>query len=73
MQIADIVASSITSGIEPDFYGNCELKYAEALRPRMYSRKGNYLSYGVKLYPWADRLALTTEQRKFVALFEVRD
>lgn len=73
LQIADIVASSITSGVEPDFYGNCELKYAEALKPRIYSRKGNYLSYGVKLYPGADRLALTPQQRKFVALFEARD
>lgn len=70
LQIADIVASSITSGVEPDFYGNCELKYAEALKPVIYSRRGNYLSYGVKLYPGADRLALTAQQQKFVTLFE---
>lgn len=69
LQIADIIASSITLGVEPDFYGNCDLKYAEALKPIMYHRRSNYLSYGVKLYPGVDRLVLTDQQQKFVALF----
>lgn len=70
LQIADILASSITSGVEPDFYGNCELRYAEALKPVIYSHRGKYLSYGIKLYPGADRLVLTAQQKKFVQLFE---
>lgn len=70
LQIADIIASSITAGVEPDFYGNCEIRYADTLKPIMYHRRGNYLSYGVKLYPGPDRLSLTPQQRKFVGLAE---
>jgi hypothetical protein len=70
LQIADVAASCITSGLEPDMYGNCERRYAEILRPVIYNRNGNYLSYGVKIVPWADQLSLNDQQQAFVNLFE---
>jgi hypothetical protein len=69
LQIADLVASSITAGLEADIYGNCEKRYAEVLKPRMYYRKGNYLSYGVKLVPRWEKIPLTKQQMDFVELF----
>ncbi|MDB5433528.1 MAG: hypothetical protein JWP35_4644 [Caulobacter sp.] len=70
LQIADIVAASVTAGLELDFYGNCERRYAEALKPIIYHRNGNYRSYGMKLYPGPDRLPLTPQQTEFCQLFE---
>lgn len=69
LQISDIVASGITAGVEKDFYGNCELRYAETLKPAIYNRNGNYLSYGMKFYPWAKELSLSEQQRALVAIF----
>lgn len=51
LQLADAIASSFAAGLEPDRYGNCEPRYAETLKQVVYSRKGNYLSYGVKIVP----------------------
>ncbi len=69
LQISDIVASAITAAVEQDFYGNCELRYAEILRRIIYQRRGNYLSYGMKLYPWAERLELDAQQQALIGLF----
>jgi hypothetical protein len=55
--------------LEPDFYGNCEPRYATALKPIVYNRNGNYLSYGTKLVPPHDQLQLTDQQRPFIELF----
>ena len=70
LQIADVMASAVTGGLEPDHYGNCELRYARILKPKLYCRNNNYLSYGVKLVPWADRIPLSDQQQAFVQLFE---
>lgn len=70
LQIADIIASGITAGVEPNNYGNCELRYADIIKPNIYARRGNYLSYGMKFYPWADKIELTDEQAAMVALFK---
>jgi hypothetical protein len=70
LQIADIAATCITAGLEPDLYGNCELRYAEILKPHIYSRGGNFLSYGLKLVPRADQIPLSDQQQAFVRLFE---
>src|SRR5208282_2788951 len=51
LQIVDAIASSFGAAIEPNPYGNCELRYAELLKQITYHRKGNYLSYGLKLVP----------------------
>lgn len=39
-------------------------------KPIIYSRKGNFLSYGMKFYPWADQIELSEEQAALVALFK---
>jgi hypothetical protein len=69
LQIADLVATCMTAGLEPDMYGNCERRYAETLRPLIYRRGDNYLSYGVKLVPRNGHMALSEQQRAFIALF----
>ncbi|WP_165838851.1 DUF3800 domain-containing protein [Roseicella frigidaeris] len=69
LQVADLNAASITSGLESDYYGNCELRYAQILKPLVYKRNDNYLSYGMKLYPGPERLSLNAQQGAFVQLF----
>ncbi len=66
LQIADALASAFATGVEPDRYGNCESRYAELLRPIVYHRKGNYLSYGFKMVPHPDTMQLTPEQLRTV-------
>ncbi|MBI2714071.1 MAG: DUF3800 domain-containing protein [Rhizobiales bacterium] len=71
LQIADIITSSIASGIEPDRFGNCETRYAESLRRVTYRRNKNYFSYGVKLVPkLADMPPLSAEQMRFIDLYK---
>lgn len=69
LQIADIIATCVTAGLEPTMYGNCELRYAQILKPIIYQRDGNYLSYGMKLVPRAEDIPLNEEQRGFLTLF----
>jgi hypothetical protein len=69
LQIADIVASCMSAGLEPNLYGGCERRYAEILRPVLYQKNGNFLSYGVKLVPRIENIPLTSEQRSFIDLF----
>jgi len=70
LQISDVVASAITAAVEQDFYGNCERRYAEILKPVIYNRNRNYLSYGMKLYPWAEKLPLNDQQNALIGLFK---
>lgn len=70
LQLADVVASSFAAAVEPDLYGNCELRYAELIRRVTYQRKDNYLSYGVKVVPKPEDCGLTEEQERFIALFK---
>jgi hypothetical protein len=69
LQIADIAVSGMTAALEPDFYGNCEHRFAESLKPIVYNRDGNYLSYGAKLFPPPEKLALSADQQNFVRIF----
>jgi hypothetical protein len=69
LQLADVIASSFAAGVEPNQYGNCEPRYAEALKPITYNRRNNYFSYGVKAFPKFDALTLTEDQKRFVDLF----
>lgn len=71
LQLADIAVASIACGLEPDFYGNFEPRFAKQLKPRIYKRKNNYLSYGIKLVPSTDKLpALQPGQQEFFDLFQ---
>lgn len=69
LQLVDSIASSFGSAIDPNLYGNCELRYAETLKPIIYHRKGNYLSYGVKFVPKCEDCNLDLQQRCLVELF----
>jgi hypothetical protein len=70
LQLADLAASSFSSGVEPNPYGNCECRYAEILKPVVYRRRRNFLSYGVKLVPQLEEMTLSADQNRFVALFK---
>lgn len=69
LQMADIVASAFAAGLEPDVYGNCEVRYAEILRRAVYHRNGNYFSYGVKIVPPYDHCGLNAQQMRMVDLW----
>lgn len=69
LQISDIVASGITAALEPNLYGNCEMRFAQMLKPQMYNKRGNYLSYGTKIVPSIDKLQLNVQQQQFIELF----
>jgi len=70
LQLADAIASAFAAGVEPDRYGNCESRYAEILKPIVYERRGNYLSYGVKIVPNHKEMELSDQQRRFIRAFE---
>lgn len=70
LQIADLCVSGITWALEPDFYGNSEPRFARMLKERVYSRNGNYLSYGAKLVPPADKLPKSKQISEFVEIFK---
>lgn len=69
LQLADTIASAFASAFEPDMYGNCESRYAEALKRVVYERRGNYLSYGLKLVPRIEDIPLTEDQQRCINLF----
>jgi len=62
LQLADCGASAIAAAVEPDMYGNVEGQYLNLLARRLYERKGNYLSYGLKFLPSIDGANLTSQQ-----------
>jgi len=53
LQLADLAASGVRSGLEIDRYGLTEHRYGKLLAPTTYSRSGNFLSYGMKFFPSA--------------------
>lgn len=57
LQLADLAISGLRSALEFDAYGNLEPRFAEILKSRVYERQGNYLSYGAKLVPTAERIS----------------
>ncbi len=69
LQLADVIASSFACAVEPNIYGNCELRYAEILKPITYQRKGNYLSHGLKMVPKPEDCGLGDEQQRLIELF----
>jgi hypothetical protein len=69
LQLADVFASAMSCGVDPDHFGNCECRYADILKPVIYQRNRNYLSYGAKIVPHVDEMQLSDDQKRFVALF----
>lgn len=70
LQLADLVMSGLTAALEPDFYGNVEPRFARMLKPVMYNRGGNYMSYGTKVVPAPEAIPFAEQQREFLRIFE---
>lgn len=51
LQIADLLAGSLRTALEPSRYGETEHRFAKTLEPLVYRRNGNCLSYGLKFFP----------------------
>lgn len=68
MQVCGSTDSGLRRGLHDGrpgagyIYGNCEKRYAEILKPRIYCRHSQQLGYGVKLIPNADRIPLNDQQ-----------
>lgn len=69
LQLADLAVSGLNWGLEPDYYGNCECRYARVLKPHVYHQNDNYFSYGAKIVPGLERLTLGPAQQEFIQLF----
>lgn len=69
LQMADIAISGLTWALEPDLYGNCEPRYARALKPHIYHRGNNYCSYGTKIVPKPEQIPPTKELTEFLEIF----
>ncbi len=52
LQIADTIASGMWNAVEPSPNGFTEPRYADCLRPTMYSWAGKRFGYGLKLWPY---------------------
>jgi hypothetical protein len=63
LQIADAVASSFFSAVQPSRYGYCEDRYARMLKPVTYHYRGRYLGYGLKFWPGELAAKLKVEER----------
>lgn len=57
LQLADVAVGGLRAAVEFDPYGNLEPRFAELLKPKLYERGGNYLSYGAKTVPTCETIA----------------
>lgn len=51
LEIADAAAGSFFKAVEQGTYGYTEDRYARTLKPVVYSYRGRYFGYGVKVWP----------------------
>lgn len=51
LQIADAAASSFFYAVNPSRYGHIEPRYAIMLKPVIYNHRGDFMGYGLKLWP----------------------
>jgi Protein of unknown function (DUF3800) len=70
LQLADLAISGICNALEPDFYGNCEPRFCRMLKRNVYERNRNYLSYGAKIVPSADKLHQSPTLTEFLDIFK---
>lgn len=51
LQMADLFASSVAQALEYSPHSLTECRYLRSLKPMIYNRDGNYIGYGLKLFP----------------------
>jgi len=62
LQLADAVTTSLFKALEENQFGMVEQSYIRKLKPFIYHQKGNYHSYGLKLFPDSlDKSTVLTE------------
>jgi hypothetical protein len=66
LQIADVVTSATSAGLEPNIYGNYEPRYANTLAKRFLAKNKAVLNTGLVLLPPIGKSPLSDEQRRFV-------
>jgi hypothetical protein len=65
LQIADAVASSFFVALERSGYGFTEDRYVRMIKSVMYrGRKGDYLGYGIKIFPSDAETLVKNDQRQ---------
>lgn len=57
LQLADLAVGGMRAALEFDPYGNLEPRFADLLKPKVYERRGNRLSYGAKTVPTCEAIA----------------
>ncbi|KXV21872.1 hypothetical protein AD935_05975 [Gluconobacter japonicus] len=72
LQISDIAATCFSNAVEPDYYGNCEIKYAKKLKPLVYRHNRRFINYGIKVVKGTSAAELSAQQNEFVDLFDVK-
>lgn len=71
LRAADIAASGVARGLELSSHGLCEDRFARHLRPVIYSRNGNFLSYGMKFFPERPAVEVERDNRySWLSLYE---
>lgn len=71
LQFADCITSAFYAGVEPNFYGNHEPRYAQLLRGNVLRKRGNALDHGVIPVPHFNKCGASDEQRDFFLSFRV--
>lgn len=70
LQLADLAISGVCNALEPDFYGNCEPRFSRMLKPNVYERNRNFLSYGAKIVPSSDKIIPSPALTEFLDIFK---
>lgn len=69
LQFADCIASSFRNAVDPNRYGLCEDRYARLLKPIVYNKDKNFLSYGIKILPSVNE-AFLAEENEFIQFYK---
>lgn len=72
LRAADVMTSGIAKGLELSRYGLCEDRFARQMKPIVYERKGNYGSYGLKLFPSVPAVEVERDNRyEWLSLYKL--
>lgn len=73
LQIADAVAGSFYHAVQASQYGFSEPRYAQMLKPVVYSRKGQYVGYGLKFWPRDTGALLREDRYEWIAGYQLSE